>query len=182
PGERYPTVEALARDLERWRTGFALEARPAARARRAWLAARRHPLASLVALVLVAALALGGFTLEREARRNRAEASLGWRAHAQAVLATRWIEDLARATGPGPALERALDQARADLAREPDVPPEAEGRLRLTLGALYLEVGRPADAAAELERAHHLTEVTRGFGGEDKQRIERLLALARAGG
>jgi len=182
PGERYPTVEALARDLERWRAGFPLEARPAAPARRLWLACRRHPLASLAGLVLVAALALGGLALEREARQNRAEASLGWRAHAQAVLASRWIEELARAAGAGAELVRALDQARADLAREPDVPPEAEGRLRTTLGALYLEVGRPADAAAELERARHLTAVTRGFGREDEERIARLLARAHAAG
>ena len=180
PAERYATVEALTRDLERWRAGFPLEARPAAPARRAWLLARRHPLASLAGVVLVASLAAAGFTLRREAERNRAEASLGWRAHAQAVLAALWIEELARAAGPGPALERALDEARANLAREPDVPPEAEGRLRLTLGALYLEVGHPTDATAELERAQHLTEVTPGFGREDKQRIEHLLAAARA--
>ena len=72
-----------------------------------------------------------------------------------------------------------MDAARANLSRETDFPPEGEGRLRLTLGALYLEVGRPADALAELERARALTEVTRGFGREDRERIERLSATAR---
>jgi serine/threonine-protein kinase len=176
PSARYATVEALAQDLERWRAGFPLVARPAAPARRAWLFACRHPLASLAALALVTCLAVAAVALQREAARNRAEATRGWRAHAQAVFATRWIEELARAAGAGPELAAALDRARADLAREPDVPPEAEGRLRLTLGALYLDVGRPADARVELERARELTESTRGFGREDRERVEGLLA------
>ena len=179
PADRYPSVEALARDVDSFLAGRPLAARPATRARRSWLWVRRNRAASLLGLVLFLALLGGGLALYRDARRSRAEASMGWRAHAQAVLASRWIENLARAAGPGPELERALDEARANLARETDFPPEGEGRLRLTLGALYLEVGRPVDARAELERAQALTQVTRGFGGEDRERIERLLAEAR---
>lgn len=178
PVQRYASVEALARDVESFLAGRPLAARPPTRGHRLRLWVRRNRAASLAGLALLLALAAGMLALYRDARRMRAEAGLGWRAHAQAVLATRWIEDLARAAGAGPALERALDEARANLAREVDVPPEGEGRLRLTLGALYLEVGRPADARAELERARALTQQTRGFGGEDLQRIERLLAVA----
>jgi serine/threonine-protein kinase len=170
----------LARDVESFLSGRPLAARPTSAAHRARLWVRRNRAASLAGLALLLALAAGALMLYRDAQRSRAEASTGWRAHAQAVLATHWIEDLARAAGAGPALERALDDARANLARLADVPPEGEGRLRLTLGALYLEVGRPADARAELERARALTQQTRGFGGEDLQRIERLLATAEA--
>ena len=180
PAERYATVEALARDVEAFLGCRPLSARPATRPRRSWLWMRRNPAASLAAGVVLLALCAGGIALYRDAQRSRAEASIGWRAHAQAVLAARWIEDLARAAGAGPGLEQALDEARASLAREVDFPPEGEGRLRLTLGALYLQVDRPADALAELERARALTEVTRGFGGEDRERIERLCAEAAA--
>lgn len=178
PAQRYASVEALARDVEAFLACRPLAARPATRLRRTWLWVRRNRALSLAAAALLLALLAGGATLRRDAQRSRAEAGVGWRAHAQAVLATHWIEDLARAAGAGPGLERALDSARENLAREPDFPPEGEGRLRLTLGALYLEVGRPADALAELERARELTQVTRGFGGEDRERIERLCAEA----
>jgi hypothetical protein len=178
PAERYASVEALARDVESFLAGRPLAARPATRMHALRLWTRRNRTASLACLAALFAIGAGALALYRDAQRSRAEAGLGWRAHAQAVLASRWIEDLARAAGAGPALERALDEARANLARESDVPPEGEGRLRLTLGALYLEVGRPADARAELERARALARETRGFGGEDLQRIERLLANA----
>jgi len=180
PGVRTPSVEALARDVEAWLAHRPLHARPASRARRAWLWARRNPAAGVAGLALLLALLAGGWTLRRDLQRSRAEAGLGWRAHAQAVLATRWIEDLARAAGTGPELERALDQARADLAQEADFPPEGEGRLRMTLGALYLAAGRPQDAETELARALELTQSTRGFGREDVARIEGLLAEAHA--
>jgi hypothetical protein len=158
--ERYPTVEALARDVEAWLAHQPVAARPAGVSRRAFLALHRHPVAGVVGLALVLALVLGALALRHELRRSRAEASLGWRAHAQAVLATRWIEDLARAAGRGPALENALDQARAQLAREPDMPPEGEGRLRMTLGTLYLETGRPRDARLRLGRKYGVRHVS----------------------
>ena len=180
PEARYASVEALARDVEAWLGGFPVSARATSPARRAALWMRRHRTATTGAGVVLLALVAAVLTLARDARESRAEATRGWRAHAQAVLAARWIEDLARATGPGPELERALDEARANLAREPDFPPEGEGRLRMTLGALYLEVGRAADAEQEFRRALELARSTPGFGGGDIERLETLLVQAEA--
>ncbi|HEX6886095.1 MAG TPA: serine/threonine-protein kinase [Planctomycetota bacterium] len=180
PAERYPSVEALARDVEDWLARRPIAARPSSAARRAWLWTRRNPATSVAGLAFLLALLAGSLALRRDLQRSRAEASLGWRAHAQAVLAARWIEGLARAAGDGPALERALDDARARLASEADFPPEGEGRLRMTLGALFLEVGRPRDAETELQRALELARETPGFGRQDVERMERLLAEARA--
>lgn len=182
PAARYGSVEQLARDLERFLARRALAARPATRARRVWLFVRRNRLASAAVSLALVSLVVGVAGLYRGLLRSRAEASLGWRAHAQAALAASLLEDLARSAGAdSPAgLERALDQASAELGRETTLWPETEGRLRIALGALYLEAGRPADAVAHLERARELTRTTRGFGREDTERIERLLAAATA--
>lgn len=180
PAARYGSVEQLARDLERFLAGRALAARPAAPLRRAWLFVRRNRLASAAVLLALLSLGVGVAGLYRGLLQSRAEASLGWRAHAQAALAASLLEDLVRSAGAAsPAgLERALDQASAELARETKLWPETEGRLCIALGALYLEAGRPADAVAHLTRARELTRTTRGFGREDVERIERLLAAA----
>ena len=180
PSARYATVGELARDLERFLERRPLEARPASRARRALLLARRNRAASAAVLVALVSLALGIAGLYRGLLRSRAEASTGWRAHAQAALAASLLEDLARAAGSESpaALERALDRASHELAREAGTWPETEGRLRIALGALYLEVGRTADAEVNLRRARELAASTRGFGREDLERIERLLAQA----
>jgi len=177
PRERYGSVEQLARDLEGLLAGRPVSARPASRARRTWLFARRNRVAAVATFVALASLVFGGVALYREVLRSRAEASMGWRAHAQAALATRMLEDLARAAGKESreALLAALDSVSAELARETKLGPETEGRLRLALGALYVEAGRPAEASAHLVRARELAATTRGFGGEDRERIERLL-------
>ncbi len=180
PAERYGSVEQLARDLERFLDGRPLSAHPVSPARRARLFVRRNRLASAAVLVACLSLALGIAGLWRGLAQSRAEASLGWRAHAQAALAASLLEDLARAAGAASpaALEQALDQASAELVRATELWPETEGRLRIALGALYLETNRPAEAEAHLARALELATTTVGFGRGDRERVERLLAQA----
>ncbi len=179
PRERYGSVERLARDLESFLAARPVSARPPSPPRRAWLFVRRHRAGSAAAMVALASLALGAGAMYRDLQRTRAEASAGWRAHTAAALAAGMIEDLVLAAHggapPGPELERALDQASAELLGEPELLPETEGRLRIALGALYLESGRSADARVHLERARELTATTRGFGRNDAERIRKLL-------
>ncbi len=58
PARRYGSAEALAEDLERWRAGLPITARPVQVWERAVKWVRRQP--QLAALVLVLCLALGG--------------------------------------------------------------------------------------------------------------------------
>jgi serine/threonine-protein kinase len=181
PAARYPSVAALAQDVERFLARRPLAARPASRWRATWLFARRNRLASAALALALVSLGLGLFGLARGLRTSRAEARLGWRAHAEAAVAVRLLEDLARSAGAlsPTALAGALDRTRAELARVAELGPESEGRLRLALGALYLESGRAREAEDELARALELARTTRGFGGEDRERAERLLDEAR---
>jgi len=138
---------------------------------------RRHRAASAAVLLALLSLGVGVTGLWRDLRHSRSEATLGWRAHTEAALAARMLEDLARsAAADSPAaLGSALDHTAARLARETALGPETEGRLRIALGALYLEAGRTADAVFHLERAREIAASTRGFGRVDRERIDALL-------
>jgi predicted Ser/Thr protein kinase len=63
PGGRYASAGELAEDLARWLAGQPVRARPEPRLRRAWRAARRHPVLS--AALLVAVLLLAGAPVAR---------------------------------------------------------------------------------------------------------------------
>ena len=104
---RYSTAAALAEDLNRFRRGDAIHARPASAWERVTRWTRRHPVTgTLVSIGLL--LATG------------AAAGLLWIDHQQAVNARAIEEDLRNVAVFGEALE--LDKARIALAR-------AEGRL-----------------------------------------------------
>ena len=58
PTRRYARADELAGDLRRWLAGEATTARPPGAVRRAWLAVRKHPIASSMSLFAVVALTL----------------------------------------------------------------------------------------------------------------------------
>jgi WD40 repeat protein len=69
PARRYTTAAALAEDLERWRTGRPITARPVPAWERAWRRVRRHPLiAGLAASTLVALVAAVAILADSNAR------------------------------------------------------------------------------------------------------------------
>jgi WD40 repeat protein len=63
PARRYPSAEAVADDLERWRTGQPVLARPTRAWEHAWRWVRRHPLVTGMALTTVAAVVVAIATL-----------------------------------------------------------------------------------------------------------------------
>jgi eukaryotic-like serine/threonine-protein kinase len=180
PARRYASVEQLADDVERARDGLPLRAHPDGagyRARR-FLARHRWAAAGAGALLLGAALAAGGLYLARTSART--EASLGWKAHAQAVQVAAVLEELVRLAqdprgGGAPPLNAALDALAGRLDDYAD-EPEAEGRLRFALGGLYELAGRTEDAVTHLRRGLQLARLHRGFDTRTVREAEERLA------
>jgi serine/threonine-protein kinase len=167
PARRYESAAAVADDLERFRDGRPILARPAGPAEHLWRWCRRNPVvASLTAAVLLLVLVglvgawwvqLGRLAaaLHRQQTDQEAGAALerarglladGWQAHDLARLAQAKAEgeralDIARSGAPGAAVQ---DQAAAFVE-------EVEGRQRRAakndaLLAALLDVSAPRDA------------------------------------
>jgi serine/threonine protein kinase/WD40 repeat protein len=63
PRNRYPSAEAVADDLARWRAGKSIVARPPGFAERVWRAVRRHPVITALIFATAAALLVSLVTL-----------------------------------------------------------------------------------------------------------------------
>ncbi len=182
--ERYASVDALASDLAAHLAGRPIRARTLPAWERATRALRRHRFAAVAVLFAAACLAT---LAAREIRAGRAEARLGWRAHAEAVQVTRLLEDLLHDAGrPGAQqssadFERSLDAASARASADFGDSPETLGRLRIAFGALYLDLDRREKARAELEQALELAKSHVGFGKADIERAERMLERVASG-
>jgi eukaryotic-like serine/threonine-protein kinase len=105
PPRRYPSAEALADDLDRWRTGKPITARPTGAAGRVWKWARRNPVVAAlsvsVGLLLGATVVVSVLAALRLAAAARSSQGL--------YLAAQ--SELMRSSNPGLALVLALEGA-----------------------------------------------------------------------
>jgi hypothetical protein len=76
--------------------------------------------------------------------------------------------------------EEILDRAAAKIDASFSAHPETEGRLRVAVAKLYLDVDRPADAEPHLRKALAIMQAHRGFASADRVRAEDLLSRAAA--
>ena len=79
PVNRYGSAEALADDLDRWRAGEPITARPVTRPERLWRWSRRNPIIAASAAAAIVALVLGTTISTHFALRASAEARLARR-------------------------------------------------------------------------------------------------------
>jgi eukaryotic-like serine/threonine-protein kinase len=177
PGRRYPSVEAMLRDLDHFLDGEPLEARPDAWGYRASKLIRRNriPLAAASVVLLAFGTLSVTYALSLAAARDQALAEAARTARVQAFTL-----NLFRAGDPDFAppealrvvelLERGVQEARAMQA-----DPLLQAELFLALGEIHTQIGALADAGPLLEEALRIREVQLGPGHPDG--IEPLVAL-----
>lgn len=173
PDRRYPSAEALAEDLARFRRGEPVRAHRGSAGYRLAKFVRRHRAAVVAAAAVAAALVVGlgvalrqTATARREASRARAVTDflLGTFAEARPEVA-RGIETTAREI-----LEKGSARLASELAGEPELRAELGG----VVASIYYELGAYDRALGLLETSEApLTEAP-------EARSARLLLRARA--
>ncbi len=174
--ERYPSVQLLGDDLERWQGGFPVTARRGNVRYRLGKFVRRHRAAVAVAGMLMVMVAV--FATDRAVQGARLASALELsemerkRVQEERDAKKEVIElivdffrfgDPESSSGVTLTVLEALDrsQTRLDLFES---QPEVEATLRRTVGLIYLNLGLPEKADPHLRRVHEIT--TRSYGDD----------------
>lgn len=182
PAARYPTVDALGRDVGRVLRGEPIEAGPPGAVHRLGRLVRRHRPWVAAAAVVILALGGGLVATSLEARRAEQEA-------VRADAAAGFLEELFRASDPRQArgetpdarelLRRGAVRLRSQLRGQPLL----RARLLDTLGGVYTDLGIFDEARPLLLEALAIRERLRGSGHpEVAATLVRLGALAHLSG
>jgi serine/threonine-protein kinase len=174
PSRRYPTVDALAADLQAVLDGRPVRARRDGAAYRLRTFVRRRPIETVAALVVALTLAAGTIVSIRAARRAERERQ---RTAAVNTFLQRMLASADPDAGGRDVTVRAvLEQATRDLAGG-SLAPDIEADLRYTIGSTYYGLGVWDSAAAVARDAFDLH--VRLYGRADP-RTARVLALRAA--
>jgi serine/threonine protein kinase len=179
PAARYPSADAVAEDLRRFRAGEPILARPTSPARMAWLWCRRNPLPSAMAAALLASALAGSAGVGwswREATRERAE-----KAMVADYLTNRVLAEASTEVNPKGAnftVRELLDRVGSRIAGDFQGHPEIEAAIRETVGKSYLWLGEDALAETHLRASLRLAGETRGSDDPSTLRVATLLAVA----
>lgn len=108
PESRYGSCQAFAEDLEAWRAGREISARPAGAVRKVWLWCRWHPLAASLAVLSLTAAGLGTRHLLQERATLQARLEQAASARREAVRETFSAAAAAHSRHDGPGFSDAL--------------------------------------------------------------------------
>lgn len=176
PAQRYPSVAALALDIERHLDGLPVGVRAAARGYRVrhWL--RRHALGSAALLMLVGTLSIAAWYATGQAQLARAEA-----ARAQAVQ-DFLLELLQSASSNGErttatSVDELMRLAAGRARRAFPESPQTRAALLGTLGRLLHDQGRLAEAERTLRAAQTVERAELGMGEHGSLATRQALAL-----
>lgn len=184
--ERYPSVDALAEDLRRWRDGEPVQARPDSLAYRAGKFVSRHRVQAGAGALALLALVGGSALALWQAQEARAQARRAMTEAAVARTVQDFIESVFLAnTGNQPDPEAArgttarelLDRGAARIEQALAAAPEAQLRLIERMQEMYTHMALN-DRAAALQR-QGLALATRLHGADSPQAIGQSTALAK---
>ncbi len=188
PDQRYPSAAALADDLERFRRGRPIHARPGSLGYRLGKFLRRNRLASTLGGLLLASLVAFGVTAAVQARRLERERDAAESQRQQAEEAARFLEGIFRLNDPRQQNVASLTTAellarqREHVLTDLDHQPELQARLLTTLGVLYEHAALYDDARQLLEAGLRQREGLLGpehvDTAETRQHLGMVLGLA----
>jgi serine/threonine protein kinase/tetratricopeptide (TPR) repeat protein len=181
PQERYPSVEALIRDLEHYRKGQPLEARPASAGYRLRKFVRRHRAAAvasvaamLVVVAFTAVVAVQSVRVGRERDRANREAAAAGRVSRFLIDMFRVADPMASRGGPG-AVRELVDEAVRKLGGGLDEHPLARAAILGAAGEVYRSLGLLQDAEPLLQDARDARTTWLGPDHPDTLRATREL-------
>lgn len=153
PGARYPTVDALVEDIERWQRHEPVLARGGGLAYRGGRWLRRHWRGGAVAAATVAAAAV--FTWRLAEERDRAERAAATAHQVSEVLVDAFdAADPRRTAGSRDMLAReVLDASVRRIDEGLAASPAIAAELRFVLGRAYRSLGQPRQAEPLLRAA-----------------------------
>ena len=163
PRGRYDSALALAQDLERFRRGESVQARPDTPPRRVRRAINHHPLAVSLALISVVILAASLLTARSQralalAAKDRAEIS-SQGANDATVLITELLTEIVSKPSAAPRTSQDILAEASRLAGlRLNNDPIMEARVRAAMGHLWTSQHRNDLAAQEFSRAIELLQ------------------------
>ena len=145
PERRYPSVDALVRDVTHHLEQQPVQARPDSLGYRVRKFVRRRKLETLAAGVAVSSLVAGTVVSVRQARRAEAQSALATAQSTRATEVTSFLMTMLNSSNPESfgkdvTMRTVLDSAvsRADSMK---VAPELEAEIRAVMGNAYLALG-----------------------------------------
>lgn len=165
PAQRYPSVDALLADLERWQRGEPVRATDGGWWYRGRKFALRHWRALAVTGLIVALTAGFVWRLNQELARSEREREVAWQA-TELITDVFGQADPSRAQGEELTLREALDQSVERIRATPDLPDLVRARVIESVGATYLELSRHNQAIPLLGEA---ADAYRRAGDMDSQ-------------
>ena len=172
---RYPSVEALADDLRRWREKRPLRISPPGSVAIARLWLRRNRLLATATLAFAVAVLVGAGVSLWQAHIARAQARIAETENARARAAMKFLTETFAAAAPEKSLNTTvsvqflLDNAHEALQRPGAIDPTMRQPVQRMLARLYASLNDDANAAALFAT---------GIPGEAPQSREEALALA----
>ncbi|NUQ51164.1 MAG: serine/threonine protein kinase [Phycisphaerales bacterium] len=181
PQRRYPTVEQLAADIDRYLRDLPISARKDTLSYRVAKFVRRNTAATLVASVAVLALAAVVTTVFWQARIAARERDAAFDARDQAEAINAFLQEMLRSADPSRhagdvSVRELLDETAGRISNELADRPLTQASIRNTLGATYLSLGLYDEAESHLRAAYQQRVSLLGEGHHDVAESKHDLA------